>query len=221
MIAMSNEVSSEAPQKKAVIYDVLPRGERTEILDKVKEKFGYQVVKVFVDWADVISTKGKFPKLSELLTLIHKGELKVDAVFVPSVRVFRNLDLFLFVKKVLEMNGVELRSVRRQEKHTWKVSLENMRRGARRNFLADIVLYGFTWVAGLYIIYILQDPLLSPLIIGALALTGMLYYKKTYLVRKRMLKKLEELESVEKLKGKRDIRFVITLRGVEVVETPY
>ncbi len=221
MIAMSKKNEPESTQGKAVIYDVLPRGASTEILDKVKEKFGYRVEKVFVDWADIISTKGKFPKLSELLTLIHRGELKVDVVFVPSVRVFRNLDLFLFVKKVLEINGVELRSVRRQEKHTWKVSLENMRRGARRNFIADMLLYGFTWAAGLYIIYILQDPLLSPLIIGALALTGLMYYKKTYLVRKRMLRKLKELEGVEKLKNKRDIRFVITLRGVEVVETPY
>lgn len=212
---------SEEGKRRAVIYDVLARGDETEIIDEVKEKYGYEVVKTYIDWADVISTRHKFPRLSELITQIHRGELKVDTVFVPSIRVFRNLDLYLFVKKILEINGVELRSIRFRERHTWKKTLDEIRRSASRNFIADMILYGLTWVAGIYVIYMLRDPLLSPLVVLALALTGVMYYKKTYKVRKHMLKKLEELDRVEELRNKRNIRFVITLKGVEVVESPY
>ncbi|RLG78523.1 MAG: hypothetical protein DRO10_02700 [Thermoprotei archaeon] len=207
--------------RRAVAYAVLRRGEIPEFVDEVEKKHGYKVVKTFVDWADVIATKGRFKELSEMLTLIHRGELKVDAVFVPSVRVFRNLDLYLFVKRLLELNGVELRSIRRREKHTWKTQTERLRETSRRNFIIEMILYAMIWGAGIYLMYILREPILTILIVATLALTGYTYYTKTYKVRKRLLKKLEELDRVDTLKNKRNVRFNITLKGVEVIETPF
>ena len=211
----------EKQEKVAVVYAIMKRGEEPDFLSKVEEKYGYKVIKSFIDVYDLVSLKGNFKELSRLLTLIHRGEMKVDAIFVPSLKVFRSIDLYLFVKRLLELNGVELLSLRKGEKRAWKTSVDGLKSYAKRNFILESIIYGMLWASGIYLIYVLQEPLLSGLIIALLAFAGYTYYTRTYRRRKHMLKKLMDLRRIDKLKGKKNIRFNITFRGVEVIETPY
>ena len=109
-----------------------------------------------MDYIDVISRRKVYPKLSELLTDIQNGELKVKVVIVPSLKVFRNLDLYLFVRKILDLNGVELLSLKRGENLRLKKGLKELEKNAKRNTIIELSLYSLVIGASLYVITLIN-----------------------------------------------------------------
>jgi hypothetical protein len=208
--------------KNAVVYAVVERGEDPKRLgEEVSEKRGFKVLKVFVDWEDTVARRNAYPRLSELLTSITRGDLTVDAVVVPTIKVFPSLEVFLFVKKFLSMHSIDLVSLKRGEKTNIEVELERLKRNVRRSTLIDVTLYAFIWAASIYLGIILHDLILDSFILATVVFTGVMYFRKTYRLRRRMIKLLEELEKLRNIKGRKNVRFKVMKSNVEVIEVPY
>lgn len=204
----------EGVKPVAVIYEF---DAEDDIKGKVEE-LGYRVLRVYRERSETVRFRGKYPELSRLLTDIHNGKVSVDAVFIPSIKTFGSLDLYLFVRKVLTMNGVELRSLRKREGGDPKEGPEEALKGIRSNLIVSALLYAAMWVAGIYLSWSTMDPVITILVGVSLVVAGVFFVKKVLSVRRHVLRKISELKRVEELKGRR-VRFIVKSTGVEVVET--
>jgi len=216
---LSQEVSEADTGNKsnvkpvAIIYEF---DTEDDIKDKVEE-LGYRVLKVYRERSENVRFRGKYPELSKLLTDVHNGKIRVDAVFIPSIKTFGSLDLYLFVRKVLSMNGIELRSLKKREGGNPKEGPEEALKGVRNNLIISTLLYAAMWVAGIYLSWSTMDPVIMLLVSTSLIVAGVVFARKVLRVRKHVLRKITELERVEELKGKK-IRFIVKSTGVEVME---
>ncbi len=197
----------------AIVYEF---DTEDDIKGKVEE-LGYKVLRVYRERSETVRFRGKYPELSKLLTDIHNRKVSPDAVFIPSIKTFGSLDLYLFVRKVLTMNGVELRSLKKREGDDPKEGPEEALKGIRNNLIASALLYVAMWVAGIYLSWTTMDPVIMILVGVSLVVAGVFFMKKVLNVRRHVLRKLSELKRVEELKGKK-IRFIVKSTGVEVVE---
>ncbi len=204
----------EGVKPVAVIYEF---DTEDDIKGKV-EKLGYKVLRVYRERSETVRFRGKYPELSKLLTDIHNGKISADAVFIPSIKTFGSLDLYLFVRKVLTMNGVELRSLKKREGGDPKEGPEEALKGIRSNLIVSALLYASMWVAGIYLSWSTMDPVIMILVGVSLIVAGVFFVKKVLNVRRHVLRKISELKRVEELKGRR-IRFIVKSTGVEVMET--
>ncbi len=210
------------PAKSAVVYAVVQRGEDLrQLTEEVSKKHGFKVLKVFADWEDTVARRNTYPRLSELLTSISRGEIIVDAVVVPTIKVFPSLEVFLFIKKFLSMHSIDILSLRRGEKTDIEVELGRLKRSVRRSTIIDVSLYTLIWAASIYLGIILYDLILDSIIFATVVFTGVMYYRKTYRLRKRMIKLMEELEKLDRIKGKKNVRFRVMKNNIEVIEVPY
>ncbi len=198
----------------AVVYEF---DNEDDIKEKVEE-LGYRVLKVYRERSETVRFRGKYPELSKLLTDIHNGKISADAVFISSIKTFGSLDLYLFVRKVLTMNGVELRSLKKREGGDPREGPEEALKGIRNNLIVSALLYAAMWVAGIYLSWSTMDPVIMILVGVSLIVAGAFFVKKVLNVRRHVLRKILELKRVEELKGRR-IRFIVKSTGVEVLET--
>ena len=203
----------ESAKLTAIIYEF---DTEDDIKDKVEE-LGYKVLRIYRERSENVRFRGKYPELSKLLTDIHNGKVSVDTVFIPSVKTFGSLDLYLFVRKVLTMNGVELRSLKKREGGDPREGPEEALKGIRNNLIVSTLLYAAMWVAGIYLSWSTMDPVIMLLVGISLAVAGVFFVKKVLNVRRHVLRKISELKRVEELKGRR-IRFIVKSTGVEVME---
>ncbi len=210
----SDDGRGEGVKPLAVIYEF---DTEDDIRGKV-EGLGYRVLRVYRERSEIVRLRGKYPELSRLLTDIHNGRISADAVFIPSIKTFGSLDLYLFVRKVLTMNGVELRSLKKREGGDPREGPEEALKGIRSNLIVSALLYSAMWVAGIYLSWSTMDPVIMILVGTSLVVAGAFFVKKVLNVRRHVLRKISELKKVEELRGRR-IRFVVKSTGVEVIET--
>ena len=210
----SNNSGREGAKPVAIIYEF---DTENDIKGKVEE-LGYRVLRVYRERSETVRFRGKYPELSKLLTDIHNRKVSADAVFIPSIKTFGSLDLYLFVRKVLTMNGVELRSLKKREGGDPKGGPEEALKGIRSNLIASALLYVAMWVAGIYLSWSTMDPVIMTLVGASLVVASVFFVKKVLNVRRHVLRKISELKRVDELKGRR-IRFIVKSTGIEVMET--
>ncbi len=214
---MGNEESKER-RKLAVVYDIVRRGESSKLKYLVESHFDYKVVREYVDYEEVINARKVLPKLSALLSELYSGSLKVDAVFVRTVNIFRNLDTYLFVKRILDLSGVELRSAKLKERRVYERSVEQLRSKARLDDLRDFATLALIYGSGAYLIYITGDIFFVALALASMVLITVGYYKRVYVVRRHLKEKLSQLMNLN-LPRDGSVRFIVTLKGVEVIRS--
>ncbi len=203
---------------RAVIYDVIPPGVRSDLKGTIKEKFkDYVIINEYYE-SKLVVDKGSYrPALSDLLTDIWTKKVNVDAVIVKSLTKLGTLDMILFVKRVLEDRGVKLISLNSKERILAETPLAKLKRKLRYDDIRDYIMLAFTIGIGIYIVIHTLNPFFTGLIIATIGLLLYTYYMKTVRGRRNLGAILDKVINL-KIPYTTKMRFRISIKGVEVVE---
>jgi len=186
-------------RRRGDTYDVVSAGGKSDLR---------RVVEGFNDIKENVEGSSKMPMLNEMLNSILRGDLWVEAVFVRNLDVLGRADLVLGIKRVLELRGVKLISLRGRDRAITEVSLEGILYNIRARNIADAVVFSIAVAAGAFFIYMTMNPIYAAIICATIAL--MLYTH-----RKRALRSRAEVRKLVERLLKIDLR----ARGIEVVIT--
>ncbi len=203
--------------KRAAVYDVVKSRSESRLRQEVEEKYSdYKVVAEFLDLEVNIERYGIAPRLTDMLNKIVNGYLKIDALFVKNVDVFRRVEVFLGVKRILELMGIKLISLRGRDSGITERSLNDLLKLLKRRDFIDLGFFLFIIAMGVIFILITKN-LLYAIIIGlTIALLAYTHNRKALSRRRRMRKIIIELLKIKLKPGRSEVR--ISRKGVEIRE---
>ncbi|RLG87659.1 MAG: hypothetical protein DRO18_02920 [Thermoprotei archaeon] len=203
---------------RAVIYDVIPPGVKSDLKGVIEEKFkDYVIINEYYESRLVVDKGSYRPALSDLLTDIWTKKVNVDAVIVKSLTKLGTLDMILFVKRVLEDRGVKLISLNSKERILAETPLAKLKRKLRYDDIRDYIMLAFTIGIGIYIIIHTLNPFFIGLIVATIGLLLFTYYRKTIKGRRNLGIMLDKVINLE-IPYSTKMRFRISVKGVEVLE---
>jgi hypothetical protein len=202
---------------RAAVYDLIPSGVKSNLKKLVEDGYDYKVIGEYIENKEVVSKTGQMPKLSELLTDILRGNLKIDALFVRSIEVFNNVDILLGIKRLLELRDVKLISLKSKERILTEKTISDLNKKIKHDKIRDGATFGVIFGSGTIICIMMPDPFFIGLVIGTILLFMYFYYKKTIRGRRRLEKKIKELLSIDIPKSKKVIVKASTFK-LEIIE---
>lgn len=204
-------------KQRAVIYDITSPGVKSDVKSLVEDKFGLIVIKEYYENKGLISKSVFKPALSDLISDIWTKRIRVNAVVVKSLTLLGNLDVILFVKKILEERGVRLITLKSREKALAEIPLKNLEKKLYYDKLRDWIMMSFLGALGTYIIVSTFNPYYIALILATFSMMFYIYIKRVSRSREYLRKKIRELISL-KIPYSSKVRLRVGMRGIEVLK---
>ena len=203
-------------KKDVIIYDIIDSPRDKKLRSMLSEYEEYRIISEYYDLKVNVEKYGYMPKLNELINKIARGILKPKAIVVRNIDVFKRPEIFLLVKRVLELRNIELHSLRGSDRKVVSSDLRQILERIKKRDYIDLAFFLFIIAMGTWFILITLNMLYAAIVVFTIALLYYTHRKKVLIHRKKLKKFLEMLLNI----GPEDLeylQFKISLRNIEVI----
>lgn len=204
-------------KQRAIVYDVVPSGSKSRMRELVEKSFeDTVVVKEYIEKESIVSSYGQMPVLGQMLTDIIRGDVKADAVFIKSLRIFRSSEPLLFLKRILELRGMKLLSLTSKDNKILRLSTQELLNRVKLAKIYDIVGYTLLVITTITMWLLIHDIIFTLLFIIVGTIVIVIHYLRGLKARAFTEKKLRELLELKLPPDTRRIRVKVSQFGVKV-----